>query len=81
MNRNKHKQLLVKVLKKESFLDFASSHIVFVDATELNMISWFGSSSTVLTLTIKTTHGELEDKIQIQSDESVMSLSKYPYTH
>ena len=36
------------------------------------MISWFGSSSTVLTLTIKTTNGELEDTIQIQSDESVM---------
>eukprot|EP00486_Rosalina_sp_Unknown_P016587 CAMPEP_0201595022 /NCGR_PEP_ID=MMETSP0190_2-20130828/192162_1 /ASSEMBLY_ACC=CAM_ASM_000263 /TAXON_ID=37353 /ORGANISM="Rosalina sp." /LENGTH=655 /DNA_ID=CAMNT_0048054865 /DNA_START=50 /DNA_END=2017 /DNA_ORIENTATION=- len=38
------------------------------------MISWFGSSSTVLTLTIKTTNGELEDTVQIQSDESVSSL-------
>ena len=41
------------------------------------MFALFGSSSTVLTLTIKTTNGELEDTIQIQSDESVQSLSLY----
>eukprot|EP01083_Nonionella_stella_P217869 781818_1 len=38
------------------------------------MRSWFSSSSTIINLTIKTTDGELEDKIQIQSDESVQTL-------
>eukprot|EP01083_Nonionella_stella_P003002 8559_1 len=35
------------------------------------MISWFTTKSTVITLIVKTTDGNLEDTIQIQSDQSV----------
>jgi len=38
------------------------------------MRSWFGSSSTIIALTIKTTDGKLEETIQIQSHETVQQL-------